>query len=50
MQNSVQKQVAKTILKMLLGAIQQEADVRGYEIFTMLDNPQLGSLFISYLS
>ena len=45
MQNLVQKQVTKTILKMLLGAIQQEADDRGYEICTMFDNPQQGSLF-----
>ena len=45
MQNLVQKQVTKTILKMLLGAIQQEADDRGYEICTMFDNPQQGSPF-----
>ena len=48
MQNLVQKQVTKTILKMLLGAIQQEADDRGYEICTMFDNPQQG-IFFSFL-
>ena len=42
MQNLVQKQVTKTILKMLLGAIQQDADDRGYEICTMFENPQQG--------
>ena len=33
MQALVQKQITKTILKMLLGAIQQDADERGYEIW-----------------
>ena len=48
MQNLVQKQVTKTILKMLLGAIQQEADDRGYEICTMFDNPQQGIIFLPF--
>ena len=42
MQALVQKQITKTILKMLLGAIQQDADDRGYEICTMLENSQQG--------
>ena len=46
MQNLVQKQVTKTILKMLLGAIQQDADDRGYEICTMFENPQQGKTLV----
>ena len=42
MMMKVQKQVTKTILKMLLGAIQQDADDRGYEICTMFETPQQG--------
>ena len=34
--------VTKTILKMLLGAIQQEADDRGYEICTLLETSEQG--------
>ena len=46
MQALVQKQITKTILKMLLGAIQQDADDRGYEICTMLENSQQGEFRI----
>lgn len=46
MQALVQKQITKTILKMLLGAIQQDADDRGYEICTMLENSQQGKFRI----
>ena len=42
MQALVEKQVTKTILKMLLGAIQQEADDRGYEICTLLETSEQG--------
>ena len=40
MQILIQKQITKTILKMLLGAIQEDADDRGYEICQLLETPQ----------
>lgn len=39
MEELVQKQITKGILKLLLGAIIQDADDRGYEICKMLENP-----------
>ena len=40
MQILIQKQITKTILKMFLGAIQEDADDRGYEICQLLETPQ----------
>lgn len=40
MEELIQKQITKSILKLLLGAIVQDADDRGFEICTMLQTPQ----------
>ena len=39
MEELVQKQITKGILKLLLGAIIADADDRGFEICKMLNNP-----------
>jgi len=50
MQILIQKQITKTILKMFLGAIQEDADDRGYQICQLLETPQQVILFSKKLN